>query len=322
MRPGMRVGDLVARDELLPEAFLDRAEIIRLKEDFSTEVIPFSIREAWADKGSANLELRPLDRVVVRSQFRPGASVLVIGQVKRPGRYAIAQGERLSDLLERAGGFLPEAFPKGALFIRESIRQKEQQQLDRFLRAQEQALLAESASVAAGSVEVTTPEAASAQAAITAQRRELLRSLATTVTLGRLAIKVDSPEKLKGTPYDILLEDGDSLFIPQQPTYVLVLGAVRASTSILYKENENIEYYITQAGGPTREADLDQGYILKADGSALASFVKLRKVEPGDAIVVPVSTEPRYRTIPLVKDLATIIGQFAIPFGVIAGLLK
>ena len=322
LRPGMRVGDLLTQDELLPEAYLDRAEIIRVKADLSTEVIPFSVREAWAGQPAANVELRPLDRVVVKSEFRPTASVLVSGQVKRPGRYTIVQGEHLSELIERAGGFLPEAFPKGAVFIRESIRQKEQQQLDKFIRAQEQAILAESASVAAGSAEVSTPEAASAQAAITAQRRELLRSLATAVTLGRLAIRVDWLEKLKGTPDNILLEDGDSLFIPQQPTSVLIVGAVRSSTSILYKENENIEYYIARAGGATREADLDQTYILKADGSALASFVKLRNIEVGDTIMVPVSTEPRYRTIPLVKDLAITLGQIAIPFGVIGGLLK
>ena len=322
LRPGMRVGDLLTQDELLPEAYLDRAEIVRVKADLSTEVIPFSVREAWAGQPAANVELRPQDRVVVKSEFRPTASVLVSGQVKRPGRYTIVQGEHLSELIERAGGFLPEAFPKGAVFIRESIRQKEQQQLDKFIRGQEQALLAESASYAAGSVEVSTPEATSAQTAITAQRRELLRLLATAVTVGRLAIRVDLPEKLKGTPDDILLEDGDSLFIPQRPTSVLIVGAVRSSASILYKENENIEYYIARAGGPTREADPDQTYILKADGSALASFVKLRNIEVGDAIVVPVSTEPRYRTIPLVKDLAIILGQIAIPFGIIMGLLK
>ena len=54
----------------------------------------------------------------------------------------------------------------------------------------------------------------------------------------------------------------------------------------------------------------------------MAGFVKLRKIEPGDAIVIPISTEPRYRTIPLIKDLATIVGQIAIPFGVIGALLR
>jgi protein involved in polysaccharide export with SLBB domain len=325
LRPGMRLGDVVTRDELLPEAYLDRAEIVRVKEDLSAEVIPFSIRDLWAGQAAANLELRPLDRVVIGSEFRPAASVAVFGMVKRPGRYTISRGERLSSLLERAGGFLPDAFPRGAVFTRESVRRVEQEQLDRFIRTQEQALLAESAAVTAGATELSSVErgeTATAQAAVTAQRRELLRLLAANVTLGRLAIHVESLEKLPGSPDDILLEDGDSLFIPQQPTSVAILGAVRNSTAVLHKDKENIEYYVNRAGGPTREADVDQIYIIKADGSALSSFVTLRRIEAGDTIVVPVSTEPRIRTLPLLKDLATIVAGFAVPVGVIAAIAK
>jgi protein involved in polysaccharide export with SLBB domain len=321
----MRLGELVVRDELLPEAYLDRAEVVRVKEDLSAEVIPFSVRELWAGQAAANLELRPLDRVVISSEFRPAATVAVSGLVKRPGRYVMSRGERLSSLLERAGGLLPDAFPKGAVFTRESIRRIEREQLDRFIRTQEQALLAESAAVTAASTELSTAdrgETTTAQAAVTAQRRELLRLLAASVTLGRLAIHVESPEKLKGSPDDILLEDGDSLFIPQQPTSVAILGAVRNSTAVLHKEKENIEYYVNRAGGPTREADVDEIYIIKADGSALSSFVPLRHVEAGDTIVVPISTEPRIRTLPLLKDIATIVAGFAVPVGVIAAIAK
>jgi protein involved in polysaccharide export with SLBB domain len=174
LRPGMRLGDLVTRDELLLEAYPDRAEIVRLKEDLSVEVIPFSIRDLWAGQAAANLELRPLDRVVISSEFRPAASVALSGQVKRPGRYTVSQGERLSSLLERAGGFLPEAFPRGAVFTRETIRRLEREQLDRFIRTQEQALLAEAASVTSGAVGLAAAdkgETVTAQAAITTQRR-------------------------------------------------------------------------------------------------------------------------------------------------------
>ena len=113
LRPRMRVADLVIRDELLPDAYLDRAEVVRVREDLGTEVIPFSIREAWQGKPEANLELRPLDRVVIRSQMRPIEEVVVTGMVKRPGQYAITRGERLSGLIERAGGLEAGAFPEG-----------------------------------------------------------------------------------------------------------------------------------------------------------------------------------------------------------------
>jgi polysaccharide biosynthesis/export protein len=309
-RPGMRVGDLLTNEQLLPEAFLDRAEVVRLRGDLTTEIIPFSIREIQTGRADSNLELRPRDRVVINSEFRAGASVLISGQVKRPGRYAIKQGERLSGLLERAGGFLPEAFPRGAVFTRASIRQLERQQLDKFVQTQDQTLLAEVASGAEGA------------AVLSVVRRELARSLTAIITLGRLSVRLDSPERLKGTPNDILLEDGDALAIPQQPTSVFVVGAVRNSSSILFKDGENTEYYISQAGGTRPEAEVKQTYILKADGTAVASFVKLRKLEPGDAVVVPISTETRIQWVPFLRDMFTIVGQAVIPIGVIGGLLR
>ena len=156
LRLGMRVADLVIRDELLPDAFLDRAEVVRVREDLGTEVIPFSIREAWAGKPEANLELKPLDRVVIRSQMRPVEEVVVTGMVKRPGQYAITRGERLSNLIERAGGLEAGAFPRGAVFTRRSVRIAEQQQLERFIRTQEQSLIAESSAVTAGASQLIT----------------------------------------------------------------------------------------------------------------------------------------------------------------------
>ena len=153
-------------------------------------------------------------------------------------------------------------------------------------------------------------------------RRELSRSLTAIITLGRLSVRLDSPERLKGTPNDILLEDGDSLTIPQQPTSVFVVGAVRNSASILFKEGENTEYYISQAGGTRPEAEVKQTYILKADGTAVASFVTLRKLEPGDAVVVPISMETRIQWVPFLRDMFTIVGQAIIPIGVIGGLLR
>jgi len=100
-------------------------------------------------------------------------------------------------------------------------------------------------------------------------------------------------------------------------TRLLVLGAVRNSTAFRYEENERTDYYLAKAGGPTRAADIDQTYILKLDGSALTGYVKVRKLEAGDTIVVPISTEPRIRTIPPWKDLATIVSGFSIPLATI-----
>lgn len=328
LSPGMRVSDLVFKAQPTRQASLGKAEMYRADPAVTVKVITLNLEEIAANpRGERDLLLNDRDHIFIReiAEGIEKRTVTISGRVRYPGEYAITAEERLSSLIERAGGFAPGAFPTGAVFTRESIRQIEQQQLDKFIRTQEQSLLAESAATTAGSVELSTgqkSDVVSAQASVTTQRRELLRSLAASVTLGRLAVRVDSPDRLKGTPDDILLEQGDALSIPQQPTSVLVIGAVRNSTAVLQKGKENIEYYIARAGGATREADLDQTYIVKPDGTALSSFVKLRQVESGDTIVVPISTEPRIRTIALMKDIAIIASGFALPFAAIVGLYR
>ena len=102
-----------------------------------------------------------------------------------------------------------------------------------------------------------------------------------------------------------------------------VVVIVRNSTALLYTgAAERPDFYIAQAGGATREADLDQMYILKPDGSTIASFPKVYNVEAGDTIIVPLSTEPKYRTLPVLRDIATILTGFALPFATIVALLK
>jgi protein involved in polysaccharide export with SLBB domain len=254
--------------------------------------------------------------VVIGSEFRPGSSVQIAGQVRRPGRYAISEGERLSSLLERAGGFMPEAFPKGAVFTRETVRQNERIQMERFIQSMDQTLLAEEAAYAGGEYGVGNLAAANTL------RQSLLRSLASTLMLGRLSVQLEPADRLRGTPNDILLEDGDFLTVPQYPTSVTVIGAVRNSAAVLYKPDETIDYYIGRAGGVRQEGDVSQAYILKPDGSAIFSFAKMRKVDAGDAVVVPLSMEAKTRWAPFIKDLVTIVAQASIPIGVVWGLMK
>ena len=83
-----------------------------------------------------------------------------------------------------------------------------------------------------------------------------------------------------------------------------------------------MEFYLARAGGPSPEADLDQAYILKPDGTAIAGYMRVRIIEAGDAIIVPISTEPKVRAIPLIRDIALILGGFAVPVATIVALLK
>jgi protein involved in polysaccharide export with SLBB domain len=327
LTPAMRVSDLVFRGAPSRQASLQNVELYRADPGKTVRVIRLDVARILASpRGAEDLTLTDRDHLYIR-QLAEGVekrTVTIAGRVRYPGEYAIAAEERLSSLIERAGGFLPDAFPKGAVFTRESIREVERVQLEKFVRTQEQSLLAESAAISAGAADLSQDKAqvATAQAAVTTQRRELLRSVASTVVLGRLTIRPETPEKLRGTADDILLENGDSLTVPQIPTSVAVLGAVRNGTAVLHEPNQDVDFYLAQAGGATREADTDGIYILKANGSAVAGFSRVRTVEAGDAIIVPISTEPKVRMLPLLRDIATILTGFALPFATIVALLK
>jgi polysaccharide export outer membrane protein len=208
------------------------------------------------------------------------------------------------------------------VFTRERLRKQQQEEVDRYIKSQEEALLVESARTASGSLELAGSgrEEAALQAQTVQHRRQLLEVLKSKVIMGRLVVKLADPATMEGTPEDIPLEEGDVLVVPKQPSAVLVIGSVRNPAAVVYHEGRDIEYYLTQAGGLNKDADKEELHIVKADGSAMAGFMKLRKVEAGDIIVVPAKVEGKVRTLPATKDVATILGQFALTVGVIAAL--
>ncbi|MCI0371567.1 MAG: SLBB domain-containing protein, partial [candidate division NC10 bacterium] len=226
-RTGMRVSDLASRDRVLPEAFLDSVEVVRQSPDYTREVHRINLLQSWQGEPKHDLELRPLDKVVVRSEFKSAESITLKGEVKRPGVYAVAKGERLSSVIQRAGGYTADAYLMAAVFTRERVKEEEQKRLDEFIRAQEAALLTQSAALIEGAGGLSgggAKEEAALQAQTLAPRREMLRVLASQVVLGRVVVHLDEPEKMAGKGDDILLEDKDTLAIPKRPSSVLVVG--------------------------------------------------------------------------------------------------
>ena len=103
---------------------------------------------------------------------------------------------------------------------------------------------------------------------------------------------------------------------------MLVVGSVRNSTAVTWQKGRNGDYYLDQTGGLTKEADKDEIYVIKPDGSTVASFVRVRDVEPGDVVMVPPSTEVKVRTRSVIKDIAQIIGGLAIGAAGIAAVAR
>jgi protein involved in polysaccharide export with SLBB domain len=136
--------------------------------------------------------------------------------------------------------------------------------------------------------------------------------MASRVVLGRIVLRLSDLDQFEGSESDIPLEDGDKLSVPMQPSAVLVLGSVRNPTAVLYQSGAPAEYYIEKAGGFNKDADKGEVHIVKADGSAISGYIKVRALEPGDVIIVPSSIEPKYRPLPFWTNIATIFGQFGL----------
>ncbi|MGH7830643.1 MAG: SLBB domain-containing protein, partial [Candidatus Binatia bacterium] len=319
LKNGMKLSQLLTKQSALPEAYVDRVEIARLRDDLTVEIMPVSLKKAWEGDPSQDIGLKSRDHISVKSEYRSPWRIALSGEVRRPGIYTVYQGERLSSVLKRAGGLTEEAFPKGAVFTRLAVREIEKKKVDDFIKDHEQRLLAEASQLTA-TVAGLSKEEAAAQQAILVQRREQVRVLASKMTLGRVVMRLDDPAKLAGSPDDIALEDRDSVHIPQKPATVLVMGSVRNPTGILHREDMDVQYYLNRAGGLTPEADAKGLYLLKADGSAINGFVRLRNIEPGDVVIVPPSTEAKTQWLPLLKDLATIAGQVAIGLAGLAAI--
>ncbi len=236
-----------------------------------------------------------------------------MGEVKRPGNYTLETGERLSSVLKRAGRFTTNAFPPGIVLIRESVRQKQEAELQRFIQVEKQRLTAESAGVAVGRAEVATGGAGGAsEQQVLALRLQQLEAIASRVELGRVVVQVDSIERLEGTEDNIRLEAGDRITIPQPPQTVSVIGSVKSPSNVVYRIGLDLDDYLDQAGGPTENANLKQMYVMRANGATESGYVRVKEMQPGDTIVVPQKIEVKTPKLALWQSIASIIGSVAV----------
>ena len=220
-----------------------------------------------------------------------GATFTLRGEVRKPGVYGIRPGEHLSSLLKRAGGLLPTAYPRAALFERNEVRELQQKSRQELIQRLEQ----ESTVVKTAASTTGNEEAALQQAAIQ-QRQRVLDGLRRASVSGRLVIHLRTDRKsFEGSPDDIELRAGDSLTIPKQPGSVLVVGQVYNSNALTYTPGRNANWYLSRAGGATPLANKSGIFIVRADGSVTSGKqgslwsggTLSAAIGPGDTIVVP-----------------------------------
>ena len=264
--------------------------------DLSAELIAFHPGKLVLEgDASQNLALRPGDVVTFFSQadVRVAMSqqtrfVRLEGEFKSAGVYAVRPGESLGQLIERAGGLTPQAYLYGAEFLRDSTRADQQRRLDQFTRDLE-AETEHAAGLRMGTIS-GADEAAALNARVETQRR-FIDHLRRVQATGRIVLNFDPGDSSLSKLMEVALEDGDRFMVPARPATVNVLGAVYNQNSFLHEPGLRVTDYLRHAGGPTRNADTGQMFIIRADGRVLpkrgaGGFDTLR-LSPGDSVVVP-----------------------------------
>jgi protein involved in polysaccharide export with SLBB domain len=313
---------------LFDELNWDYAVVERLSEvDLSTQVIPFNLGKAVLQGDEAsNIELRAGDVVTIYSQkdvrvpvARQTRLVSVEGEVGAPGVYQLLPGETLRSLIQRAGGFTPQAYVYGLEFSREETRQRQRENLNEAIARLESLSATQAARDAANRRD--DPSAGAVSAAATQAQ---LSRLARLQPNGRIALELNPNDRTLEALPDVPLDHGDRISVPPRPGFVTVAGAVVNSNAFLWKPGRKAGDYLKLAGAD-EAADPSNMFILRADGTVVhagdrrgffgGSNLEAQEMQPGDALIVPNQLDFETFGRALVrnlKDWSQIFSQFGL----------
>lgn len=247
-----------------------------------------------------------------RPQFESGA-VLLTGEFRRPGLYTIRRGETLSSLIQRAGGVSSQAYPYGAVFTRQSVKQLQEEGFRRTARDLTNGLVATSVRKQNGAQGLG--EAAA-----------LVQTLARAEAVGRMVVEADPNILTQRPDLDTILEPGDAVYMPKQPNFVIVLGDVNNPGAVQFVDGKSADAYIADAGGRQRTGDKGRTYVVLPNG--LAQPVKSsawRKtalaVPPGSTVIMPKNLDPLLG-LDLARDITGIVGGLLTSVATVAILAR
>lgn len=253
------------------------------KVEFDHHEIP--IDRALQGEQDTDVRLKPGDVLTIRQiggWVDIGGAIAVTGEVMHPGRYGIENGERLSSIIKRAGGFQDDAYPYAAILDRAQVRElsaKSRKEMISTLREQ-----------SGGAPRPALFSRASGQ------NQQLIEKLQDIPASGRVVIHISADiSKWEGTDADVEVRPGDSLLIPKRPNFVMVAGQVYNPTALTYSEGRHAGWYLRQAGGPTSTANKKDIFVIRANGTVVgrgsgrwwSGNVMSTILQPGDTIYVP-----------------------------------
>ena len=270
--------------------------------DMSTRLVSFNLAKALAKDPANDLTLASGDIINIFSKgdiainsSKRTRFVRLDGEVAAPGFYEVKEGETLRDLVQRIGGLNSSAYLFGAEFDRESVRAKQQAELEKYADELIQSANRQAADLATNALSTESAIGAKIQSSETQQLASKLKSLRAT---GRIVLNLKPEDKTLQALPALALEDGDRLFVPHMPDTIGVLGSIFSrNNAYLYQRGKEIQDYLRQAGGPTDQAEEGSIHVIRADGSVISARQKSTlafwgsfestAALPGDTIVVP-----------------------------------
>jgi protein involved in polysaccharide export with SLBB domain len=246
--------------------------------------------EYWNERGSAKFLLEDFDFVFVPANPRYSSQkiVQVGGYVMFPGLYSIrTEGERLAEIIERAGGLRPGAYLEGSKFVRKSI-----------------------------DVTWNPTEATEAAVASTTLFDSLKAKKKTNEPASAGWIPIDFKNALEdpSSRDNVAVEEGDSIYVAYLEDLVYVKGEVFVPSPVVYKKGESVNYYIKQGGGFKEEADEGKVVVFLPGGKKWEPgwfILPNPEILPGSLIYVPQKVEKEDKTLPILAAWATVMASLA-----------
>lgn len=255
----------------------------------------FGLKDGFVVDGQAGFELQPYDQVFVRRSpsYNEQMNVTVEGEVLYGGAYTLnTKSERLSSLVERAGGVSRHAYVRGAK-LRRVANEEELRRMEDVVKM---------------------------------MRREIGEAMANTLGLkvdSTFTVGIDLEAALAnpGGDADLVLREGDVLTVPEYNNTVKVNGAVMMPNTVSYAQGKNVKYYLNQAGGYSVNAKKNQKFIIYMNGQvAKVKGSGKKQIEPGCEIVVPNKTK-KFNFANIVSN-ATSFASLATMLASLATMLK
>ena len=284
------------------------------------QTFKFSLKDGFVIDGQQSFHLMPFDEVYVRKSpgYYKQQNVTIEGEIMFAGNYTLTKkNERLSDLFRRAGGGTDLAYIEGARLERK-VNEAERIRLEEIYRMRKEEKERIMQETAINNNRSIAELNMNAQAAKDGNDEDDFIEIPETYPVG---IELDKAIANPGCDEDIVLREGDRIFIPTYNGTVKINGEVMYPNSVAYHDGKNAKYYIKQAGGYNRYAKKNMAYVIYMNGT-VAKVSDGAKIRPGCEIVVPQKAMTRKLTTQELLTIGTSAASIATMIATLSNLLK